>query len=279
MHVCVFVRRFGLTAGIHIDAPDFSFLLVFHDRGKISGFIHVDAGVISSGFCLDVFSCALPDLSEGVTKLSLLPCLVNCRNETRASLIQYRERSYEDEVTVNSGRSSSAFHRNGLVQLGHSWSIQLGHSPNWTGPTRGTAELNPVLDPSRPFAILYWSSLANRRAESHCRSSSYDRHAEGHFDRESIDTELLDAIDATHPEADDTRSLLERASIDEHSYLCLPEQARSFTQTKLVPEIYTKDEINEMPYGICGALEKNEDDFQMKLDGVYNPLNDIASVG
>ncbi|KAF3571330.1 hypothetical protein F2Q69_00058824 [Brassica cretica] len=76
---------------------------------------------------------------------------------------------------------------------------------------------------------------------------------------------------------DDTRSLLERASIDEHSYLCLPEQARSFTQTKLVPEIYTKDEINEMPYGICGALEKNEDDFQMKLDGVYYPLNDSIS--
>ena len=28
--------------------------------------------------------------------------------------------------------------------------------------------------------------------------------------------------------------------MDEHSYLCLLEHARSFTQTKLVPEIYTK---------------------------------------
>ncbi|KAF3535416.1 hypothetical protein F2Q69_00022952 [Brassica cretica] len=61
--------------------------------------------------------------------------------------------------------------------------------------------------------------------------------------------------------------------MDEHSYICLPEHLRSFTQTKLVPEIYTKDEINEMLYGICGAQEKNEDDFQMKLDGVYYPLN------
>ncbi|KAG5410664.1 hypothetical protein IGI04_006983 [Brassica rapa subsp. trilocularis] len=34
--------------------------------------------------------------------------------------------------------------------------------------------------------------------------------------------------------------------MDEHSYICLPEHARSFTQTKLVPEIYTKDEINEI---------------------------------
>ena len=76
---------------------------------------------------------------------------------------------------------------------------------------------------------------------------------------------------------DDIRSLLEIASMDEHSYICLPEHARSFTQTKLVPEIYTKDEINEMFYGVCGAQEKNEGDFQMKLDGVYYTLNDSIS--
>ncbi|KAF3519979.1 hypothetical protein DY000_02060059 [Brassica cretica] len=76
---------------------------------------------------------------------------------------------------------------------------------------------------------------------------------------------------------DDIRNLLERASMDEHSRLCLPEHARSFKHTKLVPEIYTKDEINEKLYGICGAQEKNEDDFQMKLHGVYYPLNDSIS--
>ncbi|KAF3525905.1 hypothetical protein F2Q69_00047423 [Brassica cretica] len=41
--------------------------------------------------------------------------------------------------------------------------------------------------------------------------------------------------------------------------------------------IYTKDEINEMFYGVCGAQEKNEGDFQMKLVGVYYPLNDSIS--
>ncbi|KAF2591032.1 hypothetical protein F2Q70_00038452 [Brassica cretica] len=46
----------------------------------------------------------------------------------------------------------------------------------------------------------------------------------------------------------DTRRVVERASRDEPSYICLPEHASSFTQTKLVPEIYTKDEINEMFY-------------------------------
>ncbi|KAF2620130.1 hypothetical protein F2Q68_00038866 [Brassica cretica] len=72
----------------------------------------------------------------------------------------------------------------------------------------------------------------------------------------------------------DIRRLLERASRDEPSYICIPEHANLFTQTKLVPEIYTKDEINEMFYGVCGAQEKDEGDFQMKLDGVYHPLND-----
>ncbi|KAF2565466.1 hypothetical protein F2Q68_00025257 [Brassica cretica] len=76
---------------------------------------------------------------------------------------------------------------------------------------------------------------------------------------------------------DDIRKLMERASRDEHIYICLPEHASSFTQTKLVPKIYTKDEINEMFYEVCGAQEKNEGDFQMKLDGVYYPLNDSIS--
>ncbi|KAF3599198.1 hypothetical protein F2Q69_00035049 [Brassica cretica] len=76
---------------------------------------------------------------------------------------------------------------------------------------------------------------------------------------------------------DDMRRLLETASRDEPNYICLPEHASSFTQTMLVPEIYTKDEINEMFYGVCGAQEKNESDFQIKLDGVYHPLNDSIS--
>ncbi|KAF3601035.1 hypothetical protein F2Q69_00036600 [Brassica cretica] len=76
---------------------------------------------------------------------------------------------------------------------------------------------------------------------------------------------------------EDIRKLMERASKDEHNYICLPEHASSFTQTNLVPEIYTKDEINEIFYGVCGAQEKNEGDFQVKLDGVYYPLNDSIS--
>ncbi|KAF2590066.1 hypothetical protein F2Q70_00040495 [Brassica cretica] len=75
----------------------------------------------------------------------------------------------------------------------------------------------------------------------------------------------------------DIRRLLERASRDEPAYICLPKHASSFTQTKLVPEIYTKGEINEMFYGVCGEHERNKEAFQMKLDGVYYPLNDSIS--
>ncbi|KAF3611400.1 hypothetical protein DY000_02046970 [Brassica cretica] len=70
-----------------------------------------------------------------------------------------------------------------------------------------------------------------------------------------------------HVHNKDIRRLLERASRDDPNYICLPEHASSFTQTKLVPEIYTKDEINEMFYGVCGEQEKNKEDFQIKLDG------------
>ncbi|KAF3611059.1 hypothetical protein DY000_02049541 [Brassica cretica] len=59
----------------------------------------------------------------------------------------------------------------------------------------------------------------------------------------------------------DIRRLLERALRDEPSYICLPEHANLFTQTKLVPEIYTKDEINEMFYGVCGEQENNKEAF------------------
>ncbi|KAF3600528.1 hypothetical protein F2Q69_00035100 [Brassica cretica] len=76
---------------------------------------------------------------------------------------------------------------------------------------------------------------------------------------------------------EDIRRLLERASRDEPAYISLQQHASSFTQPKLVPEIYTKDENNEMFYEVCGEQEKNKEVFQMKLDGVYYPLNDSIS--
>ncbi|KAF2559492.1 hypothetical protein F2Q68_00015971 [Brassica cretica] len=55
---------------------------------------------------------------------------------------------------------------------------------------------------------------------------------------------------------DNIRKILERASLFKESHICLPEHATSFTPTKLAPEIYTKNEINEMVTGFV-ELRKN----------------------
>ncbi|KAF3607732.1 hypothetical protein DY000_02051630 [Brassica cretica] len=72
---------------------------------------------------------------------------------------------------------------------------------------------------------------------------------------------------------DNIRKILERASLFEESHLCLPEHATSFTPTRLAPEIYTKDEINEKLNGICGAQEKVGDELKTLVDDTYQPLD------
>ncbi|KAF2540866.1 hypothetical protein F2Q68_00032413 [Brassica cretica] len=69
------------------------------------------------------------------------------------------------------------------------------------------------------------------------------------------------------------RKIMERASLFEESHICLPENATSFTPTKLAPEIYTKDEINEMETGICGAQEKLGDELKTLVDDTSQPLD------
>ncbi|KAF3540875.1 hypothetical protein F2Q69_00022348 [Brassica cretica] len=72
---------------------------------------------------------------------------------------------------------------------------------------------------------------------------------------------------------DNIRKILKRAFLFDESQLCLPEHATFFTPTKLAPEIYTKDEINEMVTGICGAQEKLGDELKTLVDDIYQPLD------
>ena len=72
---------------------------------------------------------------------------------------------------------------------------------------------------------------------------------------------------------DDIRKLLERASLFEESHICLPEHATSFTLTRLAPELYTKDEINEMVTGICGAQEKLGEELKSLVEDTHQPLD------
>ncbi|KAG5384194.1 hypothetical protein IGI04_035664 [Brassica rapa subsp. trilocularis] len=51
------------------------------------------------------------------------------------------------------------------------------------------------------------------------------------------------------------------------------EQATSFTLTRLAPELYTKDEINEMVTGICGAQEKLGEELKSLVEDTHQPLD------
>ncbi|KAG5388531.1 hypothetical protein IGI04_030072 [Brassica rapa subsp. trilocularis] len=65
---------------------------------------------------------------------------------------------------------------------------------------------------------------------------------------------------------DNIRKILE-------SHICLPEHATSFTPTRLAPELYTKEEIDEMVFGICGAQEKLGEDLKTLVDNTHQPLD------
>ncbi|KAG5414877.1 hypothetical protein IGI04_002444 [Brassica rapa subsp. trilocularis] len=69
------------------------------------------------------------------------------------------------------------------------------------------------------------------------------------------------------------RKILERASLFEESHICLPEHATSFTPTRLAPELYTKEEIDEMVVGICGAQEKLGEELKTLVDDTHQPLD------
>ncbi|KAF2593513.1 hypothetical protein F2Q70_00043614 [Brassica cretica] len=69
------------------------------------------------------------------------------------------------------------------------------------------------------------------------------------------------------------RKVLERASLFGEGHICLPKHATSFTPTTLAPEIYTKEEINEMVTGICGTQEKLGDELKTLVYDTYQPLD------
>ena len=72
---------------------------------------------------------------------------------------------------------------------------------------------------------------------------------------------------------DNIRKILERASLFEESHICLPEHATSFTLTRLAPELYTKDEIDEMVFGICAAQEKLGEELKTLVEDTHQPLD------
>ncbi|KAF3545688.1 hypothetical protein DY000_02010125 [Brassica cretica] len=129
------------------------------------------------------------------------------------------------------------------------------------------------------------SSCNTRRPAHHQRVTNefYDI-AGGVKNRSSRSTDsILDhrSTLTSHHQSTDVQSLekelMTLMALEDSIGRRMMKHASSFTQTKLVPEIYTKNEINEMFYGVCGAQKKNEGEVQIQLDGIYYPLNDIIS--
>ncbi|KAF2573527.1 hypothetical protein F2Q70_00002182 [Brassica cretica] len=78
----------------------------------------------------------------------------------------------------------------------------------------------------------------------------------------------------SNPEQKATKEFYDTAGGIDNGFI---QRSRHTTQPSIDVDIYTKDKINEMFYGVCGEHERNKEAFQMKLDGVYNPLNDSIS--
>ncbi|KAL0713254.1 hypothetical protein Bca4012_020232 [Brassica carinata] len=60
--------------------------------------------------------------------------------------------------------------------------------------------------------------------------------------------------------------------MDEHSYICLPEHASSFTRRELVQETYTKDDINEMFTGLLGERKWEKLSMEKSLEVATDKL-------
>ncbi|KAG5384427.1 hypothetical protein IGI04_035897 [Brassica rapa subsp. trilocularis] len=139
----------------------------------------------------------------------------------------------------------------------------ISRQPKGEASIDGTTETS--IDRGTPTSIdRDNSTLIDRRYE--CGNRAFDMYGARKFTWEQKDEYGVYRDERGHARGlagemisvtkDDIRKLLERASVFEESHICLPEHATSFTLTRLAPELYTKDEINEMVFGICGAQEK-----------------------
>ena len=68
--------------------------------------------------------------------------------------------------------------------------------------------------------------------------------------------------------------IMERAAMDGHTHIFLPEYGEKVTRTMPVPDIYSRAEIDDMVHGIYRDQEMSLDDSYKRLDDVYYPIND-----
>ncbi|KAG5373670.1 hypothetical protein IGI04_043010, partial [Brassica rapa subsp. trilocularis] len=176
------------------------------------------------------------------------------------------------------------------VQRGHSRYPSSGNGPNnLFSQQRGTLDVNQN-DPNKHISIDRITPTStdkddptsiDRRYEFGyrafdmygARKFTWERRDEYGVYRDECGHARGVAGEMIHVTKDDIRKLLERASLFEESHICLPEQATSFTLTRLAPELYTKDEINEMVTAICGAQEKLGEELKSLVEDTHQPLD------
>ncbi|KAF2587563.1 hypothetical protein F2Q70_00037223 [Brassica cretica] len=156
----------------------------------------------------------------------------------------------------------------------------LSRQPKEQASIDGTTETS--IDRVTPTSIdIDNSTSINRRYE--CGNRAFDMYGARKFTWEQRDEYGVYRDECGHARCvagemipvtkGNIRKLLERASLFEESHICLQEHATSFTLTTLAPELYTKDEIDEMVFGICGAQEKLGDELKSLVEDTHQPLD------
>ncbi|KAG5384202.1 hypothetical protein IGI04_035672 [Brassica rapa subsp. trilocularis] len=131
-------------------------------------------------------------------------------------------------------------------------------NPDLSRQPKGQASIDGIMETSidriTPTSINMDNQTSiDRRYECGNRAFDMDEYGVYRDERGHARSTASEMIPVTK---DNIRKILERASLSEESHICLPEHATSFTPTRLEPELYTKEEIDEMVFGICGAQEK-----------------------
>ncbi|KAG5375451.1 hypothetical protein IGI04_040047, partial [Brassica rapa subsp. trilocularis] len=156
----------------------------------------------------------------------------------------------------------------------------LSRQPKGQASINGTTETSidrvtpTLIDRDDPTSIDRCYEFENRAYDMYGASKfTWERRDEYGVYREEFGHARGVAGEMIPVTKDDIRKLLERASLFEESHICLPEHATSFTLTRLAPELYTKDEINEMVFGICGVQERLGEELKSLVEDTHQPLD------
>ncbi|WZY88681.1 hypothetical protein YC2023_045416 [Brassica napus] len=117
--------------------------------------------------------------------------------------------------------------------------------------TRGQKSIDGPVPPSIDDCLEFGRRAynQNRQRRFHCKKrDEYVVYRDDHGYARVVDGRGI------HVSKEDFRAILERATMHERSYICLPEHAEGYTQSMPEPYTYNKEEVDERVQGIYRAL-------------------------